>query len=179
MENQKGLKHGIYKIYWISGGSSLAAIGFTHDGTNWFACCNWTSESNTAPSVASTKWAEVKSIELLIENNYDTESPSVQAGVEGNGVKEQLQDLFYSLDIPKQGKLPLHICEDFADEVLKLLSSTPAVSPVEEDAIAFAEWLQWSGWRKVLVERDNRWKHITEHFKTTSELYRIFKQENK
>ncbi len=73
MEQQKGLKHGLYKIFWMDGGSSLASIGFTYDGTNWFSCCNWTSKGNDEPMVASTKWQIVKSIELIMENNYDQE----------------------------------------------------------------------------------------------------------
>jgi len=32
---------GLYRIYWTSGGSSLAAIGEFRDGGRWFAPINW------------------------------------------------------------------------------------------------------------------------------------------
>lgn len=76
MNTQKGLKHGLYRIYWTGvegGGSSLAAIGYTHDGTNWFACCNWTSPDNSKPIVASTDWSKVEWIELIEAVNYNKE----------------------------------------------------------------------------------------------------------
>lgn len=71
MKNQKGLKHGVYRIFWNTGGKSVASIGYTHDGTNWFAPCNWTSESNDKPIVASTDWKDVDRIELIEENDYE------------------------------------------------------------------------------------------------------------
>lgn len=37
-------------------------------------------------------------------------------------IKEELQNLFYSMNIPKAGKLPLDFCEQIADEVFKLLA---------------------------------------------------------
>jgi hypothetical protein len=76
MEQQKGLKHGAYKIFWKSGGVSVASIGFTYDGTNWFAPCNWTSEDNSRPLVASTDWNKVERIELIMANDYSVRRPS-------------------------------------------------------------------------------------------------------
>ena len=35
--------HGLYKIKWMEGGESLAAIGSMHDGKRWIAPTNWTS----------------------------------------------------------------------------------------------------------------------------------------
>lgn len=70
MKIQIGLKHGVYKIYWKGGGSSLASIGMTYNGINWFAPCNWTSEDNEHPQIASTNWKMVKKIKLIKENNY-------------------------------------------------------------------------------------------------------------
>lgn len=70
MEQQKGLKHGAYIIVWEEGGASIASIGHTHDGTNWFAPCNWTSKDNEKPIVASTQWEQVRSIRLIMANEY-------------------------------------------------------------------------------------------------------------
>lgn len=70
MKIQIGLTHGVYKIYWKGGGKSLASIGYTYDGTNWFAPCNWTTESNTKPLVASTDWGKIKKIKLIKLNKY-------------------------------------------------------------------------------------------------------------
>jgi len=37
------LGHGLYRIYWKSGGYSLAAVGSDEAGNRWFAATNWTS----------------------------------------------------------------------------------------------------------------------------------------
>ena len=51
---------GIYTIHWKDGGSSLASVGKLHDGTSWFAPCNWSTEEATG--IASTHWALVSSV---------------------------------------------------------------------------------------------------------------------
>jgi hypothetical protein len=60
---------GIYRIFWKKkhgGGSSVASVGYTHDGTKWMAPSNWTTESNENPQIASTKqWSKVKRVELI------------------------------------------------------------------------------------------------------------------
>ncbi len=88
MDKQKGLKHGVYKIHWCEGGSSLAAIGNTHDGTNWFSCCNWTHSDNQYPLVACTEWNMVNKIELLIPHiRFGEPLPPINAGVEERAKK--------------------------------------------------------------------------------------------
>ena len=32
---------GLYEVFWKSGGSSVATIGMTYDGTRWIAPSNW------------------------------------------------------------------------------------------------------------------------------------------
>ena len=51
-EEVNKLGHGLFTIYWKSGGQSLAAVGSLHDGTPWFAATNWT--AYTAAGVTST-----------------------------------------------------------------------------------------------------------------------------
>lgn len=46
-EEYKKLPHGIYKIYWKSGGSSLASIGYDRFGKKWMAPCNWINMDKT------------------------------------------------------------------------------------------------------------------------------------
>ena len=41
------MKHGIYRIHWKEGGSSLAAVGSDHNGFRWFAPTNWISGNST------------------------------------------------------------------------------------------------------------------------------------
>lgn len=53
----KNLTNGVYRLFWKSGGSSLAAVGTLHDGSRWFAASNWT--SITQDRIPSTKWAMV------------------------------------------------------------------------------------------------------------------------
>jgi hypothetical protein len=59
-----GIKHGLYKIYWKSGGNSLAAVGFDREGSNWYAPCNWTSG-------VSIDWTGVKGFRLIKAIDYD------------------------------------------------------------------------------------------------------------
>jgi len=40
-KNIKKIKHGLYKVYWKSGGNSLAALGYYVDGEMWIAPINW------------------------------------------------------------------------------------------------------------------------------------------
>lgn len=61
--NPKTLRHGLYRIYWKSGGSSIASIGSLSDGTRWYAPTNWI-------TVPSTDWKIVRRIEKFqIEQN--------------------------------------------------------------------------------------------------------------
>lgn len=53
---------GLYKLWWKSGGISLASVGLTHDGARWYAPTNWTSGDNEKPMVASTNWRQVLSV---------------------------------------------------------------------------------------------------------------------
>lgn len=55
-------KHGLYRIFWKSGGSSLAAIGITNDGGRWLAPINW-----TTPAAAFTDWAAIDHLERVVE----------------------------------------------------------------------------------------------------------------
>jgi hypothetical protein len=63
IEEAKKFGHGVFRIFWKSGGSSLAAVGSLHDGTPWFAPSNWTSE--VAGGIASTDWRKVEDIQRL------------------------------------------------------------------------------------------------------------------
>ena len=54
----KNLPHGIYRLYWKQGGSSVASVGSLADGTRWFAPSNWI-------NVPSTDWSNVSYVELI------------------------------------------------------------------------------------------------------------------
>jgi hypothetical protein len=59
---------GVYRIHWISGGYSVAAVGRTHGGRTWLAPANWSSEyPSGVPSVEA--WNQVEKVEL-IESAY-------------------------------------------------------------------------------------------------------------
>lgn len=62
------LRHGLYEIFWKSGGSSLASIGSTHKGQRWFAPANWTSANERHPVVASTNWRIVARVDPIMTN---------------------------------------------------------------------------------------------------------------
>lgn len=68
----KGLLHGFYEIYWKSGGSSLASVGYDREGNNWMAPVNWTSGS-------TIDWGMVSSYKLLLANDYDKETKGIKS----------------------------------------------------------------------------------------------------
>lgn len=48
------LKNGLYKVYWKSGGYSLAAKGCDGSGKAWFAFTNWLGFTNDRRKYAAT-----------------------------------------------------------------------------------------------------------------------------
>lgn len=64
----------LYEVFWKSGGSSVAAIGFTYDGTRWLAPTNWTTgEDSVNPTclLDDKRIAEIDRIELLFKQKRD------------------------------------------------------------------------------------------------------------
>ena len=55
----KELPLGLYRIYWKSEGSSLAAVGNTSEGKRWIAPCNWVNVPTT------THWRSVERAVLI------------------------------------------------------------------------------------------------------------------
>ncbi len=41
LEQIHALRNGLYRVFWASGGMSVAAKGQTHDGSAWMAVSNW------------------------------------------------------------------------------------------------------------------------------------------
>ena len=56
----KELKNGVYRIYWKSGGYSVASIGRLPNGDVWLAPSNW-----TEPSIKMDTWKSVKKVKLI------------------------------------------------------------------------------------------------------------------
>jgi len=48
------VKPGLYRVFWKSGGSSLASVGMKADGGMWLAPINW-----ITPTVDQSDWAMV------------------------------------------------------------------------------------------------------------------------
>jgi hypothetical protein len=55
----KKLKLGLYRLYWKSGGSSLAAVGQGANGDRWMAPVNWVAPGDP------TCWAMIASVQCL------------------------------------------------------------------------------------------------------------------
>jgi hypothetical protein len=62
-DQSEKLPHGLYRLFWKSGGTSLASVGSLYDGSSWFAATNWTSP--TAGGIASTDWAKIDKVEPI------------------------------------------------------------------------------------------------------------------
>jgi hypothetical protein len=52
------LEHGLYKIWWKSGGASLAAVGSKMNGERWMACTSWISDGTAS-------WPMVKKVKRI------------------------------------------------------------------------------------------------------------------
>lgn len=70
----KNLKRGLYEIYWKSGGSSLAAVGYDPAGNNWIAPSNWTGGMGTVDY-----WDMVKAYKMLIPHDYTKKTKSIKS----------------------------------------------------------------------------------------------------
>tara|TARA_R110000796_G_scaffold162503_3_gene279305 strand:- start:555 stop:911 length:357 start_codon:yes stop_codon:yes gene_type:complete len=73
-QNIRNCKLAIYEVFWKSGGSSVASIGFTHDGTRWIAPTNWTfdqSKEGCGPAslIDDEMIDSIDRIEILYEQN--------------------------------------------------------------------------------------------------------------
>jgi len=61
-----GCPHGLYKVFWSSGGFSLAAIGSLRDGQRWIAPTNWICLGKSE-GFLEEQLKEIKSMHLLME----------------------------------------------------------------------------------------------------------------
>jgi len=59
------IKHGLYKIHWKSGGSSLASVGSFASGQRWFAPTNWINSITEQNAIES--WKSIERMELIVE----------------------------------------------------------------------------------------------------------------
>ena len=53
------LAHGLYKIHWKRGGTSLASVGSRFDGNRWFMPTNWVSAET------SLDWRLIDRVHLI------------------------------------------------------------------------------------------------------------------
>lgn len=75
-EQMRHRQLGVYRLFWKTGGCSVASVGMTYDGTRWFAPANWTTGSADASlaTVVSTDWGRVDRVELIEVNRSVGES---------------------------------------------------------------------------------------------------------
>jgi hypothetical protein len=55
------IEHGLFILFWTSGGTSLAAVGSDASGRRWYAPTNWI----TVPSFDWSKVAAIQQIPVL------------------------------------------------------------------------------------------------------------------
>ncbi|MFY0656279.1 MAG: hypothetical protein JXR12_05960 [Neptunomonas phycophila] len=53
-------------MFWKSGGSSVASIGQTYNGTRWMAPANWTTSEDNVFTAQNLTDDEIKGIEKII-----------------------------------------------------------------------------------------------------------------
>ena len=64
------LEHGVYRVNWVDGGMSLAAVGSFHDGRRWLSPTNWTTADGATQWGGKEVWGMVKSLILIETHNY-------------------------------------------------------------------------------------------------------------
>ena len=66
------LEHGVYRIFWKEGGTSVAAIGSKTNGDRWICPSNWTGQKGRATDTTDrATWENVKSVDLIALQHED------------------------------------------------------------------------------------------------------------
>jgi len=55
------LTHGLYRVFWKEGGSSLAAVGSLANGDRWISPTNWISPGSSDREI----WKAIKEVMLI------------------------------------------------------------------------------------------------------------------
>jgi len=58
------LRHGLYRIWWITGDKSLAAVGSFDNGDRWIASTNWVKPISQFDMCSV--WDKVERVELMV-----------------------------------------------------------------------------------------------------------------
>jgi hypothetical protein len=74
---------GLYRLFWKSGGTSVASVGCDYSGRNWFAPTNWI-------GVPSFYWSLVESFEQIDVVENTKEAPRTAARSELATVREEI-----------------------------------------------------------------------------------------
>lgn len=75
------LRDGVYVLYWVSGGLSVAAVGSNEAGDKWFTPTNWI-------TVPSYDWSTVDSADLITTQELERESRHEQQRQQWNADAE-------------------------------------------------------------------------------------------
>lgn len=72
------LKPGLYRVHWVEGGTSLAAIGLLDDGTPWMAPINWTGKTCAGVAAVVTH-NRVRSLEVIPDPRAEDGKPDLSS----------------------------------------------------------------------------------------------------
>ncbi|ACU71919.1 hypothetical protein Caci_3010 [Catenulispora acidiphila DSM 44928] len=70
----KQMRHralGAYRLFWKSGGSSVAVVGQLYSGARWYACANWTSPDAERVGLVGTDWSLIERVEEIPDGGDD------------------------------------------------------------------------------------------------------------
>lgn len=68
--NQENVPFGLYRVWWKSGGSSLASIGGLYNGDRWIAPTNWTAKENPVGKLKDYT-DDIIRLDYLDHDNFD------------------------------------------------------------------------------------------------------------
>lgn len=82
-EREKCLVPGLYALWWNSGGYSLASVGVTADGRNWYAPINWIDGP-------SSDWSLVRTATKLDTGGFESELLATATKLDTDGLESEL-----------------------------------------------------------------------------------------
>lgn len=122
---------GLYRVYWKSGGSSLAAVGQLPDGSRWLAPANWVRPTE------DPRWQDIETIERLdpdrsIVKGYVVRVKYVDGSVEVFEDVAQVVKLpgYVSIEVNQFGLAPDEVASTIIpfDQIRRLDEMTPGRS---------------------------------------------------
>lgn len=130
-EEAEKLELGLYRIHWVEGGSSLAAVG-KDSSKRWFVPCNWQADT------LSYEWYIIKRVDLLfsVADDRDTKFNEAENQIGKENAQFQAMSVFLAQETNKildkleeiKPENPREILNTFVSHIDQKFSAQPNYS---------------------------------------------------